>query len=80
MIFELDQMATELASYEESLKELRNSLNIDEAKEKVDELEEIAGDPDFWNDMENAQKIFSRQNSLKIKLMVMKSLKQIMMI
>ena len=39
MIFELDQMATELAVYEESLKELKNSLNIDESREKVAELE-----------------------------------------
>lgn len=68
MIFELDQMATELASYDESLKELRNSLNIDEAKEKVAELEEIAGDPDFWNDMEKAQKTLQQTKQLKNKI------------
>lgn len=68
MIFELDQMATELASYDESIKELRNSLNIDEAKEKVAELEEIAGDPDFWNDMEKAQKTLQQTKQLKNKI------------
>lgn len=68
MIFELDQMATELASYDESLKELRDSLNIDEAREKVAELEEIAGDPDFWNDMEKAQKTLQQTKQLKNKI------------
>lgn len=68
MIFELDQMATELASYDESLKELKISLNIDEAKEKVTELEEIAGDPDFWNDMEKAQKTLQQTKQLKNKI------------
>ncbi len=68
MIFELDQMATELASYDESIKELRNSLNIDEAREKVAELEEIAGDPDFWNDMEKAQKTLQQTKQLKNKI------------
>ncbi len=68
MIFELDQMGTELASYEESLKELGNSLNIDESKEKVAELEEIAGDPDFWNDMEKAQKTLQQTKQLRNKI------------
>ena len=68
MIFELDQMATELASYSESLEGLKNSLNIDEAIEKVTELEEIAGDPDFWNDMEKAQKNLQQTKQLKNKI------------
>lgn len=68
MIFELDQMSTELASYEESLNELKNSLNIDETVEKVAELEEIAGDPDFWNDMDKAQKTLQQTKQLKNKI------------
>lgn len=68
MIFELDQMGTELASYENSLKELEVSLSIGEAKEKVTELEEIAGDPDFWNDMEGAQKNLQQTKQLKNKI------------
>lgn len=68
MIFELDQMATELASYSESLDGLKNSLNIDESREKVQELEEIAGDPDFWNDMEKAQKNLQQTKQLKNKI------------
>ncbi len=68
MILELEQMATELAPYSKSVKELAASLHIDEAKEKVEELEEIAADPDFWNDMEKAQATLQQTKQLKNKI------------
>ncbi len=61
-------MASELASYSASVKELADSLHIDEAREKVDELEEIAADPDFWNDMDKAQAILQQTKQLKNKI------------
>lgn len=36
--------------------------------EKVEELEEIAGDPEFWNDMEKAQGILQQTKQLKNKI------------
>ena len=68
MVFELEQIAGEMSSYEDSLKELRNSLSIDEAKEKVKELEEITGDPEFWNDMEAAQKTLQEIKQINKKI------------
>ncbi len=61
-------MATELAPYDKSVEELGASLHIDEAREKVEELEEIAGDPDFWNDMDKAQGILQQTKQLKDKI------------
>ena len=68
MVFELEQIAAELAPYKEEMNVLKDSLNIGETKEKVAELEEIAGDPDFWNDMEKAQTILQQTKQLKNKI------------
>jgi peptide chain release factor 2 len=68
MVFELDQIATEMAPYKDELKVLEDSLNIGEAQEKVAELEEIAADPDFWNDMEKAQGILQQIKQFKNKI------------
>lgn len=38
------------------------------AAEKVAELEELAGDPDFWNDMDKAQSILQQTKNLKDKI------------
>lgn len=68
MVFELDQIATEMMPYREELNTLKDSLNIGEALDKVAELEEIAADPDFWNDMEKAQGILQQTKQLKNKI------------
>ncbi|MCC8015772.1 MAG: peptide chain release factor 2 [Eubacterium sp.] len=64
----LDQIKQELSKYDEKLQELGDSLNIEEAKSKIEELEETAGDPDFWNDMDSAQKILQQTKHLKDKV------------
>jgi len=51
-------------------------FDIAGAIEKVDELEIIAADPDFWNDMGNAQKILQNTKQLKDKINRYNSLKQ----
>ncbi len=76
MIFELEQIAVEMAAYEENLVQLKDSLNIGEALEKVTELEDIAADPDFWNDMEKAQGILQQTKQLKNKIEGFDSLKE----
>ncbi len=44
---------------------LGESLNIEEKKKEVEELEKLALEPDFWNDSEKAQKVISETNNLK---------------
>lgn len=68
MIFELEQIITEMAPYEAELSALKDALNIGEAKQKVEELEEIAADPDFWNDMDKAQGVLQQTKLLKNKI------------
>lgn len=54
-----------LEEVKELVKKLGESLNIQEKKKAVTELEQKALEPDFWNDSEKAQKIISETNNLK---------------
>lgn len=54
-----------LEEVKELVEKLGASLNIEEKKKQVEELEKKALDPDFWNDSEKAQKIISETNNLK---------------
>ena len=67
-MFELDQIGTELSPYEDKLKEMGSLLGVEEAKEKIAELEEISADPDFWNDMAKSQKTMQTIKGLKDKV------------
>lgn len=40
-MFELDQIGNELSPYEDKLKDMESFLGVEEAKEKIAELEEI---------------------------------------
>ena len=75
MILELEQIGTELNAYQKNLEEMRDSLDIDGSAAKVEELEEIAGDPDFWNDMDKAQGILQQTKQLKDKIAKYEALK-----
>ncbi len=54
-----------LEEVKELVEKLGASLNIEEKKKQVEELEKKALEPDFWNDSEKAQKIISETNNLK---------------
>lgn len=62
---ELDQLKQELASYEGTLKEVEESLDIENKKQRIEELEREMEAPDFWNDAEAAQEKTKRLKSLK---------------
>ncbi len=46
---ELDNFKTELSSYEEPLKEVRDSLNLEQKRFRIEELEKNMEAPDFWD-------------------------------
>ena len=68
MIVELDQYRLDLASQEDAIKELKESLSIAETEQKIKELEEMSAAEDFWNDMDNSQKVLQEIKQLKDKV------------
>lgn len=75
-MFELEQIAVELSGYDKNLIEMGNSLDIAGTIDKVAELEEIAADPDFWNDAEKTQGVLQQTKQLRNKLEGYNALKQ----
>ncbi len=62
---ELDQFKTELASYEQPLKEVRDSLDLISKEQRIQELERKMEEPGFWDDPESASKQMKELGDLK---------------
>ena len=56
-MLEYDELKVEFEGYEPELKELAGALDLDNLKAEIVKLEEQSAQPDFWNDVENSQKI-----------------------
>ncbi|MGL4800101.1 MAG: peptide chain release factor 2 [Cellulosilyticaceae bacterium] len=56
-MLELDQLKQSLDSYSTKLTEMGNSLDVARRQEQIEELERKSAEPDFWNDMDHAQKV-----------------------
>ena len=56
-MLEFDNVRLDLESYEEPLVSLKDSLHIDALSTKISELEARTQEPDFWNDVNKAQKL-----------------------
>ena len=61
-MLEYDNIRLELESFAEPVSTLRDSLHIDHVLIEISELEARTQEPEFWNDVEKAQKL---QTSLK---------------
>ena len=67
-MLEYEQYKLELQGLEKNIDDLEFSLDIKGTKEKVAELEEAATAQDFWDDMENSQKVLQKTKQLKDKV------------
>ncbi len=61
----IDELKQQLSDYRPKLKELHSVLNIDAAKEEIEQLHNKAAEPGFWDDMEKSQKILQRTKMLE---------------
>ena len=64
----LDEYKMSLGGFEEQLAECRKALNPESLKEEVQALEDQMAAPDFWNDVDNANKLTQRSRQLQNKL------------
>ena len=74
-MLEYEQFKIELSGLEKSINDLEASLDIKGKKEKIAELEKDAQAQDFWDDMENSQKVLQKTKQLKDKVAAYESLK-----
>ena len=72
---ELDTIKTELQTYKEPLSEIADSLRLTDKKQRVEELERLMEEPNFWDDTEKSQKDMKELKSLKNSIESVNSLK-----
>ena len=61
----IDELKQRLSDFMPKLRELHSVLNIDAAKEEIEQLHLKAAEPGFWDDAENSQKVLKRTKSLE---------------
>lgn len=64
-MIELDNLKIEAVQYEEPLKELHESLDLDSKENRITEINRLMEEPDFWNNAEKSQKISQELGDLK---------------
>ncbi len=62
---ELDQFKTTLNTYRQPLQEVRDSLDLQNKEQRIQELEREMEAPDFWNDPERSQRMMKELKSKK---------------
>ena len=62
---ELDNLKIDLRQYEEPLKELKASLDLENKENRIMELNRLMEEPDFWNDPEKSRQQSQELGSLK---------------
>ena len=68
MLIEFEDYKNKLNALQPKLDALGTSLQLDEARNEVEKLEEESAQEGFWNDTENSQKVQKRISVLKNKL------------
>lgn len=74
-MIQFEELRLELLEYSEKLNNLNEALGLDSVKNEVSELEKQAAHPDFWNDLENSQKVLQKTRQLKNKIEAFEKLK-----
>ena len=64
-MIELDQMKLELQQYEKPLEEVRDSLDLEYKKQRIEELSRESEAPDFWSDADTANKKMKQLKDLQ---------------
>lgn len=72
---EFEELRLRLLDSEKPIENLKEALAIDSLKAEVEVLEKESAAPDFWDDMENSQKVMQKIGSLKVKVTGYESLK-----
>lgn len=72
---EFEELRLWLLDSEKPIENLKEALAIDSLKAEVEVLEKESAAPDFWDDMENSQKVMQKIGSLKAKVTGYESLK-----
>ncbi|MDV8000829.1 peptide chain release factor 2 [Rhodococcus sp. IEGM 1408] len=69
-------VSSDIAALDSTMTTVEKVLDIDELARRVDELEQMAADPDLWSDQERAQKVTSELSYIQADLRRCRALRQ----
>ena len=67
-MLQFDELRLALEAIRPEIDDLKSALGLDSMKSEIEQLENRAAEPGFWDDMENSQKILQRTSNLKAKV------------
>ncbi len=67
-MLQFEELAQKLRELEPDLKDLAEALGLEGMKREIAELDQKAAEPNFWDNMENSQKVLQRSSMLKNKI------------
>lgn len=74
-MIEFENLKFRLLESEKPIENLKEALAIDLVKTEIEELDKKAAAPDFWDNMEESQKVLKKAGALKAKVASYESLK-----
>ncbi len=67
-MLQFEELKLQLEALEPDIKDLANALGLDKMKMEIEQLEQRAAQPGFWDDVENSQKVLQKTGTLKNKV------------
>ncbi|MCD7828671.1 MAG: peptide chain release factor 2 [Clostridiales bacterium] len=67
-MLQYEELKLKLKEYEKPIEDLSEALGLKSMNKEIEELEQQAAQEDFWNDIENSQKVLQRTAMLKGKV------------
>lgn len=67
-MLQFEELRLQLEALEPEIKELSGALGLDKMKMEIEQLEQRAAQPGFWDDVENSQKVLQKTGALKNKV------------
>ncbi len=67
-MLQFEELKLQLEGMEADIKDLANALGLDKMKMEIEQLEQRAAQPGFWDDVENSQKVLQKTGALKNKV------------
>lgn len=76
-MIQLEELKLKLSENEPLIEDLKEAIGVPRLEEEIKELEKVSSVPDFWDDIENSQKILQKISFLKSRVRNYKKLKNL---
>ena len=76
-MIQLEELKLKLSENEPLIEDLKEAIGVPRLEEEIKELEKVSSVPDFWDDIEDSQKILQKVSFLKSRVRNYKKLKNL---